>query len=528
MGNSQSSNVANIISNVISDVSSQIMSNQSASGNQNQIISVSGGTGDLVISNNIQKQKLTVNMDGLSKALSSQTVQQNIAQKLSQAATSLTKGINLFQNSESDNTMNAFLNVGLNVSSNIGQICQSSGNQNQEINVDTRNGNVLINQNTQDQIAEIITKCIQDATASNSAIQSVQQSVDQQATAKSIGVDLWQIIILAIIGILAMAAPILVPMLGAANIIMKLLFPIIILVGAVFIYLWYTKKTYEMQGIGFSSLIEKDKQCNAQQYNISTEYLTPEDAGAQCMKDSQCQGIDWIPGDTSQTNTSDSDNKNTTINKTSLPITYFYKNLSQTPCPNVKVETTDVQNFTRPAALILQKLASGTTPNQKTGKPNDVFIDESTGRYYWKRNGQWMDQGIIPKFTSSDHAILFGNKGPDNTQGNNEDVYIDTTMSDQWKIYKKDSGSWSSDTNLTSKTADDVNVVFPGQSADSPHSTTIPWSGFKIVTRNNSYLVLGVMLIIFGIMGTIFSFLHKSESSTSGSSTSSTSSTSSK
>ena len=509
MGQSSSSNVANIISNVISDVSSQIMSNQSASGNQNQIISVKGGTGDLVISNNIQKQKLTVNMDGLSKALSSQTVQQNIAQKLSQAATSLTKGINLFQNSESNNTMNAFLNVGLNVSSNIGQICQSSGNQNQEINVDTRNGNVLINQNTQDQIAEIITKCIQDATASNSAIQSVQQSVDQQATAKSIGVDLWEIILLAIVGILALAAPVLVPMLGAASIIMKLLFPIIILAGAVLVYIWYTKKTYEMQGIGFSSLISKDKQCNAQQYNISTEYLTPEDAGAQCIKDSQCQAIDWVPTNTSSTDTSSTNTSSTT---------YFYKNLSQLPCPNVKVETTDVQNFTRPAALIIQKLASGVTPDQKTGNPNDVFIDESTGRYYWKRNGQWLDQGIIPKFTSSDHAILSGNKGPDSTQGNNEDVYIDTTISDQWKIYKKASGSWNSDANLISKTAEDVNVAFPGQSADSPHSTTIPWSGFKIVTRNNSYLGLGILLMVFGMMGTIFAFSSKNKSNTSSSS----------
>jgi hypothetical protein len=506
MGNSQSNNVANIVSNIMSSASSSILSNQSSQGTQNQIISVSGGTGTVNISDNVQSQNLSINMDGLAKAMSSQSIQQDIVQQLTQSATAVTSGINLFQNSKANNTLNDYLNVGLSIASNIGQLCTSTGNQNQAITVDTHNGNVVINDNTQTQMATVFAKCIQDATASNSAVQSVQQSMDQEATAKSQGLDLWQIIIMAIIGLLFISAPILVPLLGGASIIMKLLFPLCVIAG-VFVGYWYWKeKSMNMSAFGFSTLISKDGDCGAVNYANFTTFATPDDAGTACEKDDKCEGLDWIPG--------------------SPPNTSFYSNLSSVPCPNVKSDTTGTTLITN-AALIAQVLKPPqTTPSSSVGNNGDVFLDLTTGRMYWRLDDKWIDQGILPNFKTGSH-ILYGEKSPDATDGVADDLYIDTTDPYSWKLYQKTASStsgsatptavWGVGVVLKSKTADDAQKQFPGQHPNAPQSNLIKWSAFKEYSRNPFYLYLAIGLVCLGIMGSLMAFGGSSSSSSSSS-----------
>lgn len=501
MGSSQSSNVATIISNIVSNASSNILSNQSTQSGQSQVISVEGGSGGVVIQGNEQIQDIQINMEGLSKAMSTQVVQQQIVQDISQSASALTSGINLFQSSDASNTLNAFMDVALNVSSNLGSVCSSQNNQNQVIQATTKDGFVKIDGNAQKQMGNLVTKCIQNASASNTAVQNVQQQVDQTSVAKSQGIDLWQVIILALIALFAMAAPILIPLIGGTNavlkVIMKLLFPLMILGGCFCIYWWYSHKQSVMSAVGFSSLIQNDKECAATQYNSSTQYLTPEEAGAACIKDDKCEAIDWIPSSTAQ------------------PTTYFYNGLSSSPCPNVKPDSS-TKPMIRDPRLYSSPLESNTTPDVSIGKEGDVFVDSSTGRFYWKLKKTWQDQDLVPGFVPKS-TVWSAAKNPDDSQGKKGDLYINTSDPNSWQYFiKGQNDKWDSGKTLQSQMATNLNMAFPGRHGDAPDSNTVNWSSFKMVTRNKFFLYLGIAFIVFGIVGTISAFMggDKKQSST--------------
>ena len=195
MGNADSTNSITMTENVMSNTVSDIISNQTASSDQVQVISVAGGTGPVNISGNSQNQQVSVNMTGVAKQMSKIQTQQKIAQKLSQIAASSVSGINLDNNSNSDNSINDYLNVSMNVASNLSQICAAKNNQTQVISVNFQDGAVKIDDNQQKQVGTVVAKCIQDASSTNKSLQSVTTTLDQSAKSKTVGIDIWAIII---------------------------------------------------------------------------------------------------------------------------------------------------------------------------------------------------------------------------------------------------------------------------------------------------------------------------------------------
>lgn len=505
MGSAHSTNVANIISNIMSKETSEVMARQVASGAQDQGISIIGGSGTLNIEGNKESQTMNINMDGLAKALSTQVSQQNIVQELTQAATSSVSGIS-FSNSDASNIMNDFLNVGLNVSSNIGQICEAAGRSSQSINVVDRDGEINIKGNVQEQVSNIIAKCVQDATSSNSAVQSVQTSLSQSATAKVVGLDLMQIIALILI---ILASIIIIPMVGVESIISKFLFPMIAMGGGVCLYYWSIDTTSEMAGVAYSTSIIKDKECYSGDKSVlkldapdELGWPAPDIAARQCQDNDKCMGFDWF---------------------SILKLAVFYSDLrnldSNGMCPHV---TADPKNKTlvRNAKLIVDSLAVNTPPDQSIGSNGDVFVDTVSGHYYWKyssdakNEGTWMDQDIISKDFKSGVSITSADKFPDASAGKDGDLFINTSDPNAWKLYIKVSGAWSSgdDKPLTGPTATQNKLSFPGRHSDVPPATDYDWSGFKIHKRKTVWLVLGIVLIVLGVGGTFISFSKSSQS----------------
>lgn len=520
MGQSHSTNVANVISNVMEQVTSSITANQQLTGNQNQIISVTGVGGDVVISGNKMNQTANLNMDALAKQISSQTAQQDIVQRLSQQATAITSGINIFQSSDADNTMNAFLDVGMSVASNIGQICAASNNQNQAITVNAVAGNVSITDNQQDQVAGAFVKCMQDSSATNSAVQSVQQSVDQSAVAKSEGLDLWELIILlVVVGVIILLVIGMVAF-GGASFIKKLFFPLLFLgglAGAIYFGMqWQKSDIVKINGVGFSTLIKNDGQCQAMQYSTSTAYNNATDAGTACLNDPNCAAFDWIP-------------PNTTIFYNKLGYTVEDSTTKMQVCPNVKAATLPPgTSFTVPPQL-LQGKTSNNAPDASTGNTHDVYVDQTTGHYFWKvpLTNQWQDQGAFPSYTVGVSTLTSAARQP-STAADTSQLYIDTSDSNNWQLYVRTSTGWpATGTQLTSKTATSLTMSFPGLRSASPATNTYNWTGYKVHTKDDKQLWYVGAFATVGLIGLIAT-MHAFGSSSSSSSLSPKSDSSSK
>jgi hypothetical protein len=87
-------------------------------------------------------------------------------------------------------------------------------------------------------------------------------------------------------------------------------------------------------------------------------------------------------------------------------------------------------------------ISFGTTlPQNTNGKNGDVFINTSTGSFAQKISGEWTIVYTLPSTSgSTDGTVLYGLGIPGSAIGNNSDTYVNTGTG---IFYKKVSGSWS-------------------------------------------------------------------------------------
>lgn len=536
MGNAKSSNTMNVTENVMSSTVSNIIANQTASASQTQIISVVGGTGPVEQSRNKLNQKVQVNLEGVASQMSSVKTQQDIAQKLSQAAASSTSGVNLFNNSKSNNTLNDYLNVSMNVASNLSQICASKSNQTQVIEVDYHDGSVTQDDNFQTQVGNVVAKCIQDASATTASLQKVSTSMDQLATAKTVGVDIWAIVILILVIVLAPVLAVVIPVVVGANVMenaaVKFMGPICMMAG-IFMIIWGKLKMWKsptpvtptIKGQQFSTLIKHDPTCAASAYTPQSPSPSSSsgdplsDAAGVCLADSSCQGLDW---DTS----------------TTPPTLTYYNKLDANPCTGVgaqilvDVNISLVGNSTTTVDLTT---APGTIPSTLGGNNGDVYILNTSGKAFWRItdsgdtvDAAWQDIGQVPGAETNwkPGTIRAQLSGPTDSVGSDNDIWIDTTDPLKVEVWQRVSGKYApagsgstgpnggaiwvpgyATTNLMS---------FPGRHGKVKPPTAYNWSGYRKTTSdpvNNTpaWLMIGggIGLLVFGLFMTINTLFKK-------------------
>ena len=319
MGNSSGTNTIDMTTEVLSKVATKMLATQQINAAQNQVIDIEGGNGDVNISGNDQIMQSHLNLSGMAKMMTTQTAQQEIVQKLSQAAAASTSGINLGNSSNANNDINDLMNVTLDVSTSIGQICTNNSIQSQTIEVKNRNGNVQVTDNTQTEIQQVLATCVMDATSTQTTVQKASEDLSQTATAKTVGFDFTELIILLLLLLLApliaVGAPLALGASTAAGILMKFLGPLMFLTGIGFI-LYYEfvllaqNKTF-IQGTQFSTLIANDPTCGAIPFDIPSMPSVPppsssgvpssgsiptanllSTASNLCLTNSDCLGLD--------------------------------------------------------------------------------------------------------------------------------------------------------------------------------------------------------------------------------------------
>ena len=545
MGNSNGTNTMNITTDVLSQVATKMLATQQINAGQNQVIDVEGGNGDVNISGNDQVMQSHLNLSGMAKMMTTQTAQQEIVQKLSQAAAASTSGINLGNSSNANNDINDLMNVTLDVSTSIGQICTNNSVQSQTIEIKNRNGNVQVTDNTQSEVSNVIANCVMNATSTQTTIQKASQDLSQTATAKTVGFSMADLIILLLLLLLAplimVGAPLALGASTAAGIIMKFLGPLMFLSGiGLILYYEYVllaeNKTF-MQGTQFSSLIANDPTCGAIPFDIPSMPSVPpppssggvpssgsiptanllSTASNLCLTNSDCLGLDW---------------------DAAMARVTFYKGMTgliNDACPGVKQTDMSNMNFVHNSVLYLRSgvdptIISSVDPvsgakfhDTKQFIKTDVVVDTASGQAFWKISDsvepQWQGIGQLPSWKAG-VTITQRISVPDDSVGTAGSIWIDTQPM-TWTIYVRDGSSYHADQGGTvwmPQFATQQSLSFPGRTATLKSPENYNWSGYKIHQTTSKYmLILGIILAVVGTFLTIGGFWMNRKSASSSS-----------
>lgn len=208
MGQAQSSNYTNTVigtyTKVVQDTNSTALQN---SLNQYKI-SISGGTGNVNISNVLSKQTIKNDLVASFKSVNESSVLQKVSQEISQQASSLISGLNLGNFSESSNTINTAINASMDVSQTISTSCVSTAANSFTIEVKDRIGDININDNSIDQSIENSMTCATESLNKSIASQEIENKIAQKATAetKGLSLDIFGLIVAGVIVFMIIAA----------------------------------------------------------------------------------------------------------------------------------------------------------------------------------------------------------------------------------------------------------------------------------------------------------------------------------
>lgn len=484
MGSAVSKNITKAATEAIAKVSNTIISSTKLTTDQTQIISVTDVDGDVHISGNTFTQKANVNIKSLLNALVQEDVQQDLVMQIAQAAKSIVSGLNIFQFPNAQNEINLFLKASTELVTSISQACTASVSENQIITISRVKGNVYITNNVMSEIANIFESCIEDAVSKNSIFQKLQEKIDQSATAKAEGLDLWQIIILIaiVLGIPALSA------IGGVAVVGRYLYPLSIVAGIGCIVLYFTWVEETVYSHAFSMLIHNLPNCNAQPFSTkSTSYPNSTAAAQACAQDRNCVAFDW------QGAVIDGQGNHISFNP---PQTTFYSSIGP-GCEQAIISSPDHSKVLRNPIFI----KGNGVPTKVKG---DVYLDSTTADYYFFNHETltWIKQG---SFAHSDftnrNSINWGTIPPSTaTQGVAGSIYVYYVANNPayFHVYVKNPDGWKLYT---------PPLKGPGLIPDVPDNINV--SGFTTVKHRQWLLYLGGSLILVGIIGSIVAFKGK-------------------
>jgi hypothetical protein len=488
MGSAVSKNITKATTEAVAKVSNDIIMSTKLSTDQTQVISVTDVDGDVHISGNTFTQKANLNIKSLMNTLVQEDIQQALTMQIAQACKSIVSGLNIFQFPNAQNEINIFLKASAELMNTISLSCAASLSENQVITVSRVKGNVYIENNVMSQMADIFQSCIQDAVSKNTIFQQLQEKIDQSATAKAEGLDLWQIIILIA---LVLGIPF-ISVIGGVAVVGRYLFPLSIVAGAGCLAAYYTWVDESVYSHAFSTLIRNLPNCNAQPLtSTSNAFLNSSAAAQACANNKSCVAFDW------QGVVIDQGGNHISFNP---PQTTFYGSVGP-GCEQAITSSPDHSKVFRNPIFI-----KGNGPPTKA--EGDVYLDASTADYYFfdQNTRGWLKQGSFAHsdFTSR-NSINWGTIPPvPSTQGVAGSIYVYYAASNPiyFHVYVKNPDAWKLYT---------PPLKGPGLIADAPANINV--TGFTTIKHRNWLLYLGAALLVVGVLGSVVAFTSKKPSS---------------
>jgi len=488
MGAALSNNVTNNTVSAVSNVASSIVSNSSNTLTQQQIIRVDNTGGNVTIKGGKQSQTAELDMSALMSAFTSQTASQSIVNELTQSAKSLVSGLNIAQASIAVNQVRNYLSASMNLVSNISQSCRASVGQTQQIIVTNTTGNADVLNKTQEQMSGIFTKCVQNASNGQSAVQSLQNTIDQSADATAQGLSEWALILMPILLLLSIGLPVAIGGAMVANMIMIIIFVGMVIAGiGLLIYAALLQET--MITVPFSTGI--DELCGPtvatnSKIDTSTDSSKPEQWKTvfnRCMEDPACRAVDW-KGVTVNTDGSHTPMK--------TPVVTVYSGLKENPCKATMSKFDDTK-LVRFASLIVDrgKPSEERTQNAKEGT---VYVDSGNSQVYIFKQGsgfQITEKALLePLGVLTNITTGFGDPTTSTAKG----YYMNANFTNKIRLWY-----WGKqDTNAKEDTwYVKGEVDGPGGIVEYPEQVNV--SGFKIMPHKTMYLALGGAMTLMGV-----------------------------
>lgn len=479
MGASVSRNATKVVNKVVAKVSSKIIQDTKLSENQNQLISVKNIDGDVFVIGNRFYQNAYINVKVLMDALSSQEAQNDIMMEISQEAKSMIKGLNIFQVSVADNSLDILIDAMINISTQVSQVCLAQYDQFQRIVVERVKGNVYIQNNVFDQVADILFSCVQQVVSENKAINDLKEKLDQQASAKAEGLSSWVIIgiFLIIIGV-----PVGGVVLGGKAI-LKYLFPILVIfgIGLLVAYALYTHT--DMKYVDFSKLISSTSVCLGQSTSTTTQFQSVARANEACMNSKDCVALDWHVVDTTK-------NPPVPIDK---PRTTIYSRVDSGCSGNIAQDNVPTLRVGRVFSGPINPTSSPTVK----GSNGDVYVNTTSSAYFRVISNRWVYERDVVADTSKIRSLTVSDKKPTLVKGVDGDYYVYYNRNSPIYLFVYAFVSGKGWVQAKDK------VRGPGLVPNVPSASNI--SGFKVQIHKPWLMYTGITAVVVGLIGTAVS-----------------------
>lgn len=474
MGASVSKNILRLTTEIVAKISTKIILQTKLSEDSSQIISVKHINGDVHISGNRFYQTATINMKALLKALSSESAQQELLTELTQSAKSITSGINLGQYSDAQNLMNLLVKSTISLVTTMETSCSAFINQTQSIIIERVKGNVYIQNNIFTQVQNVLQSCVERATSASSAFQHLEEKLKQEATAKSEGISAWILVAL-------LAVFLGVPVVGGVvmgKTILKIIFPLIMVAGAVLLVLYFAWTHEEIKVLGYTQGIQKLCGLKPAQTIDSQDSIQAEKS---CQDNDACKAYDW------RAYTADGKfvpDKN--------PKGYIYTQFSDTCIKELNNGEPDHSPVTG-----VPKFTSGKGAPASPGAIGDAYLDTQTSSWYkytdqltWARMDTFVPGGGV--------VLGWGEKPP--ATGRNWQVFItyDPTNPSLFTVLTWRVTKWVSGATFRG----------PGLVADAPKPNV---TGYKYKAKRSWALYGGIAGLTVGLIGSIYALTMKAE-----------------
>lgn len=198
---STATNITETTVNSAIDVTNRSVLNLSSRGRASNTLLIADTAGDVTIDGLRQSASVTMTVDGFLKTMNTASIQQEIAQQISQMAEAVTSGIPLGP-SEANNTVRTYMNTSASVLNSTEVLCSTEGDAENTLTILRTGGSVSIRDVEQNAAVNTALQCVSDNISNTEATQKVSNTIDQTAIAIVKGLDPMALflLIIAIVG----------------------------------------------------------------------------------------------------------------------------------------------------------------------------------------------------------------------------------------------------------------------------------------------------------------------------------------